>query len=468
MVSAAVIAMGAQASHAGSFSLYTESSAAAIGNYAAGIAAEAADASIGWYNPAGLVLIKKPQLLVGGVGVLPSMKLSGTSTYTTINTLIPPEFQNYVSSFNNLQGSQNAVVPSFHYALPLGERAAFGLSIVSPFGLSTNYGENSPVRYAATLSKLETVLVSPELAGKLSDHLSIGAGLNFQYASVEFNREIGSPALLTALSSVVDPLIQANSLDSSSHNSGDSFGIGVHVGVLWMFDENHTRIGINYQSDISQQFNGQSQLTGRLADPSLEVLGDLLAANPNAQFTSNSLQSNFIDFPDVITLSAYRDVTQKLALLGSVVYSGWSSFKSISLTNVAAVASDTDGNIHQTLTGATTPEDYRQTWRFALGANYHVTPQWMMRVGGGYDQTPTVDNDRDVRLPDCNRWALAIGTHYQMKPSLGFDLGYSYLFAANNAKINNTQAIGASSQFNVNAIAQSHAQLIGLQAVWTM
>ena len=192
MASAAVLAMiASQSVQAGGFSLYTESSAAAIGNFAAGSAAEAADASIGWYNPAGLVLLKKQQVLVGGVGVLPSTKLTGTSTYSTVNPLGTPPILTYQQAFNGLQGAENALVPSLHYALPLGERAAFGLSIVSPFGLSTNYSSTSPVRYAATLSKLETITVSPELGGMLTDHLSIGAGLDLQYAHVKCNSMIG-------------------------------------------------------------------------------------------------------------------------------------------------------------------------------------------------------------------------------------------------------------------------------------
>ena len=39
----------AQAAYAGAFSLYTESSTTALGTFAAGVAAEAGDASIGWY-----------------------------------------------------------------------------------------------------------------------------------------------------------------------------------------------------------------------------------------------------------------------------------------------------------------------------------------------------------------------------------------------------------------------------------
>ncbi len=468
MASLAVIAMmTSQAVHAGGFSLYTESSAAAIGNFGAGVAAEGADASIGWYNPAGLVLIKEQQIVLGGVGVFPSTQLTGTSTYTT---QIPSvDTRQYVQTFSGLQGGESALVPSLHYALPLGDRAAFGLSIVSPFGLSTNYSDTSPIRYAATRSQFETVNVSPELGGKLTDHLSIGAGLDLQYARVKFNSMIGTPAFAQFLAMIEPGLgVTSTAFDSQSDNSGNSFAVGFHAGVMSMFDDNHTRIGVNYQSGISHQFTGSSQLTGRLADSALGLFDPLLA-NPNAQFTSNTLYSNNIDLPEIVTLSGYRDINAKLALLGSVVYSGWSSFKTITLNNVA-VGMPMDDGLGTVLTtvNSTTAEDYRNAWRFAVGANYHVTKQWMMRVGGGYDQTPTVTAARDVRLPDSDRWALSIGTHYQMRPNIGFDVGYTYLFAANDALVNTTQAIGATSTYNVNAISKNHAQLLGVQAVWTI
>ena len=70
---------------AGAFSLYTEGSVSAIQNFAAGIAAEGRDASVAWYNPAAMVLLKKPELVVGGIGVTPSLNLSGTASFYQIN-----------------------------------------------------------------------------------------------------------------------------------------------------------------------------------------------------------------------------------------------------------------------------------------------------------------------------------------------------------------------------------------------
>lgn len=432
--------------HAGGFSLYTESSAAAIGNYAAGIAAEGADASTAWYNPAGLVLLKKQEFVFSGVGVFPSSQLTGTSTFAT--TDLPP----YSQSFTNLQGAENAVVPALHYALPLGARAAFGLSVVSPFGLSTRYGVDSPVRYGATLSKLTVVDVSPDIAGKLTDNVSFGAGLDFQWARVKFNAVLGAPTLLQYIDQ------SPTAWDSTSNNQGNSFGMGFHTGLMGVFNDNHTRVGLNYQSAISHRFTGTSTLTGPLADPTITFL------NPDAVYSTNLLISNPIDLPDVLTLSAYQDVNPKLALLGSVVYTGWSSFKTIQLDNVAAFSQD-EG---QVLVNTISTENYRNTWRFAAGANYRMTDKWMMRVGGGYDQTPTVASARDIRLPDVNRWALSVGSHYQLRSNVSVDVGYTYLFALNNAIINKNQPLGTSSSYTVNAFSKVNAQLVGAQLVWAM
>lgn len=426
----------------GGFSLYTEGSTVAVGNFAAGVAAEAADASIGWYNPAGLVLISQQQLLASGVGVLPSSRLTGVSTFATDGQ------EPYIQRFTNLQGGKNALVPALHYALPLGERAAFGFSLISPFGLSTDYATTSPVRYEATLTELMTVNASPELAGRLTRHLSVGAGLDLQWAQVKFNQVLGIPTILQ--SGGLNP----TSFDSTSNNRGRSFGVGFHAGVLAVFDDNHTRIGLNYQSRMNHTFHGTSTLTGILADPDL---------SRTAVFRSDSLYSNGMALPEVVTLSAYRDVSARTAWLASVVYTGWSVFDTTQLNHVAAFSPDFDGLV---LLDVFNPQNYKNTWRFALGMNHRLTDQWLLRMGAGYDQTPTVNSARDVRLPDADRWALSVGAHYQMRPNLGWDVGYTYLFAADKAQVNKTNPLGTGAYYQVTALANVHAQLIGLQVVW--
>lgn len=451
LVSTAIAAIiASSAAHAGSFSLYTESTARAIGNYAAGIAAEAADASTGWYNPAGLALLHGQQMVVGGVGVFPSSELTGTSTYRTPNPFSPGNFLTYTQSFNDINGAKNALVPSFHYAKPFTDTATFGLSIVSPFGLVTDWREGGPVRYAATTSKLFTVNVSPEVGVQITKNVAIGAGLDLQYARVTFNSMLGSPALMSALGN------PPTYFDSSSHNRGDSFGGGFHAGIMLMFNDNHSRIGLNYQSEMDHEFEGKSRLHGRLASPGF--------TNPDATFTSHNLYSNNISLPDITTLSVYHDINESFAVLGSVVYTGWNSLSKIVLNNVAAANPATFSQIKTTSTSIL---DYDGSWRFALGANYQVNPLLMLRVGGGYDETPTNNEHRDVRIPDSSRWALSAGAHYQARPNIGVDLGYTHLFQASDGKINNTAVLGTST-YNVHAKPDNAVDLVGLQVTWLM
>ncbi|CAM2947297.1 OmpP1/FadL family transporter [Legionella worsleiensis] len=460
LVSASILGvLATNTVQAGAFSLYSEGSAAAIGNYAAGIAAEGADASIGWYNPAGLVLIREQQAVFGGVGVFPTVKLSGTSTFST-NGL-----PDYVQTFDNLSGGENALVPSFHYAKPLGENAAFGLSVVTPFGLGTNWDTTSPVRYQATATELMTSTVSPEISGKLSENFSIGGGIDLQYARVKFNRMLGAPTLYQDIPIPgLDPFV----VDSQSYNKGQSFGVGFHAGALAMFNDNHTRIGLNYQSKVRHHFHGYSILGGRLADPELSLL-DPLAANINSTFKSNDLNSNVIDFPDIVTLSGYHDVNQTIALLGSVVFTNWGTLKTLELNNVAAV-NTTVNPVRHIKVNSVSEQNYASSgaWRVAVGANYHVNPNLMLRVGGGFDATPTNDVDRDARLPDTDRWALSIGAHYQARPNIGVDVGYTHLFAADDARVNRTDNIGLTSTYNVNATGKTGGDLVGAQLVWTI
>lgn len=456
--------LAANTAHAGGFALYTESSVPAIGNYAAGVAAEAADATTGWYNPAGLALINKTQAVFGGVGVFPESKLTGVSTYST------PGLPNYVQSFNHVDGAKNGFVPSFHAAMPIGSnnRAAIGLSVVSPFGLATQWDQNSPVRYAATFTEVITMNISPEFGAKLTDNFAIGAGIDLQHARVKFNRMIGSPALVAAYGG------GPASMDSLVYNKGHSNGAGFHAGIMAMFNDNHTRFGVNYQSKVDHQFTGYSQLQGPLAFPGLNLASPVSRANAinaNAKYRYDGLISNDMALPDVLTISGYHDVNERFALLGSLVWTGWSTFTNIQLNGVAAAAAVPVSQINipvvQVVTNSNSSQNYKDVWRAAIGANYRYNEKLMLRAGGGYDETPTNNVDRDVRLPDASRWALSVGARYQVRSNIAVDFGYTHLFAADTSTVNKAEALGTSS-YRVNAYGKPSADLVGLGAVWTM
>ena len=126
---------------ASAFQLW-EQSGASVGNYHAGYAAAAEDASTAWYNPAGITRFKNQQIVLGGAAVMSSFKYRGSVGLP--NPTVPSLSQ----TFNGVtaQGGAFNLVPDLHYVTPLSDKWGFGFSIAAPFGLDTNYGHSTPVK----------------------------------------------------------------------------------------------------------------------------------------------------------------------------------------------------------------------------------------------------------------------------------------------------------------------------------
>jgi long-chain fatty acid transport protein len=271
---------------------------------------------------------------------------------------------------------------------------------------------------------------------------------------------IGSPALMSFLG------LPSTLLDSELSNNGKSFGVGFHAGFMLRFRNDHTRIGFNYQSSVKHTFKGSSILTGRLADPSLNVFNPG-AGNAAASFRTNDFKTNVITFPALLTLSGYQDLNEKWALLGSIVYTVWSPIELYALDNLAASSANNLGNINLFQYNSLVPQDYRNTLRYAVGLNYQMNPTLMLRGGRGSDQRPTVNAARNINLPDANVVVFAGGVHYQMYKQFGLDMGYSYYMKAAATSINSNYALG-NSTYNINVLTNGYyGHLIALQFVWT-
>src|SRR5260221_2029282 len=94
-----------------------EQDAASIGNYHAGYAAEANDASIAFYNPAGITRFKNQQLVFGAVEIMSDFKYQGSIAVDTLNGNAPQSV--------TAQGGASAFVPDIHFVTPLTDNIGF-------------------------------------------------------------------------------------------------------------------------------------------------------------------------------------------------------------------------------------------------------------------------------------------------------------------------------------------------------
>ena len=72
----------------------------------------------------------------------------------------------------------------------VGSDVRIKLSINAPFGLKTEYDDDWMGRFVAIESELKTLNAQPTLAYRLSPQVSIGAGINVQYAEATLRQGV--------------------------------------------------------------------------------------------------------------------------------------------------------------------------------------------------------------------------------------------------------------------------------------
>lgn len=411
--------------NASAFQLY-EQDGAGVGDYHAGGAASADTASTEWYNPAGMIRLKHQQLSIGGTIINTNIPFSGTVETNTVNPGAPVTV--------NAQGGGFNFVPNMHYVAPINDDIAVGFGINVPFGLKTDYGAGTNLRYVATLTKIQAIDITPAIAFRLNRVISLGIGLDFAYVQGEFNQVAGLAA---------GPNPAAN--DTTSVNKGHDWGKGAHFGLLAQFTPS-TRFGLAYHTQIVNHMKGASTFKGPLANG---VTG--------GTEINNNLRTDFT-LPAWTEFSAFHQIDKKWSIMGTVMYTQWSVFKQLTLRNVAAVtANDTRIVVN---------ENYRNTWNVALGAHYQATQKWLLKAGVGWDETPSRTAQRNVQLPDSNRIALALGAQYQVFKNLFLDAGYTHLFS-NKAAVNVTQRVDIATTTTIGSV-KGDANIIGLQLIWNI
>ncbi|MDA8561675.1 outer membrane protein transport protein [Gammaproteobacteria bacterium] len=403
---------------AAAFQLWQQDGAS-IGNYHAGRAAIAEDASTAFYNPAGLVRFKNQQIVLGVSPITTDISFDGAIAVQKID--------NFAKHSAVSQGGSLNFVPNFSYVAPVFDNLVFGLSVNVPFGLQTDYGYNSISRYVATKTSLNVIDISPVLSFSITNKLSIGLGPDIEYSNANLN----------FVASVLD-----TNFDSYTTNSLSGSGFGLHAGLLFQFNPD-SRLGFSYHSKVIHNLNGTSKLIGP---------GDI---------QNNKNLKTSIVMPSTTTLSFYSGNHRRWDMMATVNYTQWNVVKNIILYNVSGIDLDIESS---NVIKVVIPQNYHNTWNYSIGANYHFSDNFFMRSGIGYDKTPSNNTDRNLQLPDSDRYALALGAHIKATKALGFDIGWTHLFI-NNVSINDTQAVGGQVIKTIGNV-KSSVDIYGLQLVW--
>ncbi|MGF7210625.1 long-chain fatty acid transport protein [Skermanella aerolata] len=399
---------GAQPASAAGFYI-KEQSVTGLGRAFAGESAMAEDASTIFFNPAGMTRLQGPEATAGAHLLVPRADLenrgSSASVRTPAGAVTRP-----IGGSDGGNPYDPTPVPNAYFAYPLMDRDLWvGLGVSAPFGLANKYNADWFGRYDSIETDLLTIDIAPSVAYKVLDWVSIGGGIDIQYADAK---------LTNAIFAGTGP-------DIISNVEGDDWAVGYNVGILFE-PLPTTRVGIHYRSKIDHTLEGDVKL------------------NRAGTSLSNLPGSADLDLPDIIAVGFAHDVTPALTVMAEYNWYGWSSFKEIRVKR--------SGLADQVVT-----QNYQDTFSVALGAQYKVDDAWTVRGGFQYDETPTVDGFRSTRTPDGDRYWLSAGLSYDVSDSFTVDVAYTHVFI-DDADVNTSQT-GAAAALSTNTRAMSEGSV---------
>ena len=374
---AATIALATGQVHAAAFQL-NEHSASGLGRAYAGEAAIADNASVLARNPAAMTTFDKMAVSVSGTYIKPDVDVDGkvAGVYPSSESGIAPA----------------AFVPASYFIQPLNDQWAWGIGIFSNYGLSTEYSKTFPAGAGAGDTELMTFNINPNIAYRVNEHFSVGAGINAVYGAAELNRYAG-------LLGPLNPPSQGGPLPTDTrlaHLKGDTWGFGWNVGTLYEVNENH-RFALTYRSQVDMSFDGDFQ---------------------GASSLNRTVDGNLkLDLPAQAEFAGYHRLSPQFAVHYSVNWTDWSAFQ-----EPQATSSQCAGGVC-----LQKDEKFKDSTRYSIGGTWYINPAWEARMGFAYDNTPIEADYRSLSIPDSDRIWYSAGATYHINTDMSVDFGMAYL-----------------------------------------
>ena len=327
-------------------------------------------------NPAWMSVARSNKVQFGGMLFMPSVKAENNSTSA--------------DSDANL-----FLVPEIGIIDKINDKLVFGIGAFGVSGMGTDYTSQNPYYFYNMRTTLQFMRIIPALSYQINPMISVGAGIDFAYGSLDMNATFPNPS--------------SGTLESYGGGQSSALGIGGQLGVAFNFG-NFVYAGLNYQTPISMTYRH---------------VFDFKDASLNQNFTGN-FQDLKLEQPQELAFGVGIAPTNKWNVGADVRWINWSN---------------ADGY-----------KDFG--WKdqlvFALGTSYKVTPKLTLRAGFNYARSPIRSNNWNnptptyidgypfnqyaidlfnlYGFPAITEEAVTVGGSYQFTNTFGVSLAYEHDF----------------------------------------
>lgn len=217
------------------------------------------------------------------------------------------------------------------YAQKINDDLYTGIGLYGNYGLGIDFGNWAGDRLIKK-STMVAMTLSPSLAWKLNDRLSVGASANLNYGYLSLTRNV-----------------DGNDEKDKDHDWAMSYRLGL---LMQLTDQ--TRAGITWNSKTDYNFN----VKGKARFPHL----------PNVAYDLPI--SAQVRAPQQIMLSMVHDINKQWSVMGDLGWQDWSQFGSPQIT---VVGHESHKN-----------NRLKDSWHTATGAQYQITPASNIGVAVSY------------------------------------------------------------------------------------
>lgn len=364
------------------------------------------------FNPAGLTQLEGNYVRVGST--LQGPRNSHTST----------------SGVESYMQKQLFFIPNVYLVNDLGlDNWKFGLSVTSPYGLATDWADDSFSAYQATESNLEVYQINPSVAYKVNDALSIGAGIDYVISDISKHKR-----LLAALGG------------GELQLKGDDEAWGYNVGILYKPSERHS-IGASYRSEVELTYKG----TVSLSD--LSAAAQFLYSFTGPEY-STAMKSK-LTLPRSLAVGYAFRPDDKWTLEVDVEWTDWTSVQEDFVTypdesNATRLSLLNSGN--------PSSKDWNGSLAYGIGTKYKFNDKLTLRGGYLFIETPIPSANFETALPDCDRHGITLGAGYRLMENLSIDLAYFGVFMVERNVTNDV----ASSSSNLDGEYDGYVNIVSV------
>jgi long-chain fatty acid transport protein len=373
------------------------------------------DPSAIYFNPAGITQLDGIQIYAGATMIIPTESFTGPTPYSTAKTDM---------------NSQTFFPINFYITDKITDRLSVGLGINNQFGLGTKWDPSWPGSHAAVETSVKTFFFTPVLAYKVTDNLSLSAGITIATGTV-----LISTMNTGAAASLPDYLLTLNSKTATA--------VGFTAAILFK-PVDKLQFGASFRSESKFSFTGTATSNPATFPYPIDAQGHFIQLS----YPTGDISAPLNTPPDLTVGVAWMPC-EKWTITADYQWIGWSTYDSLKISFSTYKAPGTN-----TLVTKAIPRKYNDTYILRLGSEYKASDVLALRAGVYYDHNPVPANYVEPELPDADRIGINIGAGYNLTNKLRVDLAYELLLFPDRVVTN--------SVFRFNGTYSNMASLIGL------